>query len=145
MRLSAPPKEFVPEFCGVRRVKSLIRPRTVGSVASVSRLTAVAAPVEDYLAGHTTDLVGYEHALARTVLGENGASAALLEIFQAAPEPFVWLMQHSDRFWRGACDLIRGDTTYEGLSYTLGPPMHALLGPTAALARLVNLRRHPRR
>ena len=45
MRLSAPPNELAPEVCGVRRVKSLIRPRTVGSVASVSRLTAVAAPV----------------------------------------------------------------------------------------------------
>ena len=45
MRLSAPPNELVPEFCGVRRVKSEMRPDTVGSVASVSRLTAVAAPV----------------------------------------------------------------------------------------------------
>ena len=45
MRLSAPPNELAPEVCGVRRVKSLIRPWTVGSVASVSRLTEVAAPV----------------------------------------------------------------------------------------------------
>ena len=49
MRLSAPPNELVPEVCGVRRVKSLIRPRTVGSDASVSRLTEVAAPVRPEL------------------------------------------------------------------------------------------------
>ncbi len=49
MRLSAPPNELVPEVCGVKRVKSLIKPRTVGSVASVSRLTAVVAPVRDEL------------------------------------------------------------------------------------------------
>ena len=45
MRLSWPPNELAPEVCGVRRVKSPIRPVTVGSVASVSRFTDVAAPV----------------------------------------------------------------------------------------------------
>ena len=49
MRLSAPPNELEPEVCGVRRVKSLIRPRTVGIDASVSRLTDVAAPVRPEL------------------------------------------------------------------------------------------------
>ena len=34
-----------PPYCGVRRVMSVIRPDTVGSVARSSRVTAVAAPV----------------------------------------------------------------------------------------------------
>ena len=49
MRLSAPPNELAPDVCGVRRVKSLIKPRTVGSVASVSRFTDVEAPVRPEL------------------------------------------------------------------------------------------------
>jgi hypothetical protein len=35
----------MPLDCGVNRVTSLIRPVTVGSVASSKRLTVVAAPV----------------------------------------------------------------------------------------------------
>src|SRR5688500_11424290 len=45
MRLSAPPNELVPEVCGVNRVNDSMRPAMVGSVASTSRFTAVAAPV----------------------------------------------------------------------------------------------------
>ena len=116
-----------------------------GIYAALASGTAVAPAVADYLAGATKDLGGYQTAMEREVLPENRASAALLEIFQAAPEPFIWLMQHSGRFWQGACDLVRGEASYEGLTYILGAPMHALLGPTSAMARRVNMRRHPRR
>ena len=116
-----------------------------GIYSALASGVAVAPAVVDYLAGRTDDLTGYQAAMERELLPENRASAALMEIFQAAPEPFIWLMQHSDAFWDVACRLVRGDASYEGLTYTLGPPMHALLAPTAAVARRVNLHRHPRR
>ena len=116
-----------------------------GIYAALASGTAIAPAVTDFLAGATNGLEGYQSTMQRELLPENRASAALLEIFQAAPEPFIWLMQHSGAFWQGACRLVRGEATYEGLSYILGAPSHALLGPTAALARRVNLKRHPRR
>ena len=45
IRLSWPAKVPAPPYCGDRRAMSLILPETVGSVASSSRSTAVAAPV----------------------------------------------------------------------------------------------------
>ncbi len=45
IRLSWPANEPEPPYCGVRRVMSLMRPDTVGSIASSSRVTDVAAPV----------------------------------------------------------------------------------------------------
>lgn len=116
-----------------------------GIYAALASGVAVAPAVVDYLAGHTDDLAGYQATMEREVLPEARASALLLEIFQAAPEPFIWLMQHSGAFWDGACRLLRGEATYKGLTYTLGAPMHALLAPTSAVARRVNLQRHPRR
>ena len=49
IRLSAPAKPPDPLYSGDRRVMSLMRPEIVGSVASSSRSTAVAAPVCDEL------------------------------------------------------------------------------------------------
>jgi len=116
-----------------------------GIYAALASGTAVGPAAADYLAGVTDDLTGYQAAIERELGGENRASAALLEIFQALPEPFIWLMQHNGAFWGGACDLVRGEATYDGLTYVLGAASHALLRPSAALARRVNLRRHPRR
>ncbi|MEX2446054.1 MAG: geranylgeranyl reductase family protein [Dehalococcoidia bacterium] len=116
-----------------------------GIHAALSSGIAVAPATRAYLDGAAPTLAGYQAAMAREWQPDTEASAALLEIFQARPEPFIWLMQHSGRFWDGACRLIRGDATYEGLTYTLGPPMHALLGPAATAGRLINRRRHPGR
>jgi flavin-dependent dehydrogenase len=112
-----------------------------GIYAALASGIAVAPAVKAYLDGDAPSLDGYQAAMRREVLSEVTASTALMEIFHAAPAPFVWLMQHSGRFWDGACRLIRGETTYESLTYTLGPPMHAMLGPTAHLGRLVTSRR----
>ncbi|MSQ31586.1 MAG: geranylgeranyl reductase family protein [Dehalococcoidia bacterium] len=114
-----------------------------GIYAALASGIAVAPAVRDYLAGAASTLAGYRAALERELLPETATSAALMAIFQASPAPFIWLMQHSDRFWEGACRLVRGETTYVALSHTLGRPMHALLGPTAAIGRRVNARRHP--
>ena len=45
IRLSWPANVPLPPYCGVRRVMSLMRPETVGSTSSSSRVTDVAAPV----------------------------------------------------------------------------------------------------
>ncbi len=55
IRLSWPANVPPPPYCGVRREMSLMRPDTVGSEASSSRRTAVAAPVRDEL-NTTSDL-----------------------------------------------------------------------------------------
>ncbi len=55
IRLSWPANVPPPPYCGVRREMSLMRPDTVGSDASSSRRTAVAAPVRDEL-NTTSDL-----------------------------------------------------------------------------------------
>ena len=112
-----------------------------GIHAALASGIAIAPAVRAYLDGDTPSLAGYQAAMRREVLAELTASTALMEIFHAAPTPFIWLMQYSGRFWDGACRLIRGETTYEALGYTLGPPMHALLGPAATVGRAVTARR----
>lgn len=116
-----------------------------GIYAALASGTAVAPAVADYLGGATKGLEGYQATMERELTPENRASSALLEIFQASPDPFIWLMQHFGPFWGGACRLVRGEASYEGLTYTGGPLGHALLAPVSAVARQVNLRRHPRR
>ena len=112
-----------------------------GIYAALASGIAVAPAVRAYLDGAAPSLEGYQTTLRRELLDEVAASAALMDIFHTAPGPFVWLMQHSGRFWDGACRLIRGETSYEALTYTLGPAMHAMLGPTASLGRMVTAKR----
>ena len=112
-----------------------------GIHAALASGVAVAPAVRAYLDGDAPSLAGYQAAMRREVIAELSASTALMEIFHAAPTPFIWLMQYSGRFWDGACRLIRGETSYEALTYTLGPPMHALLGPAATVGRAVTARR----
>ncbi|MEX2373585.1 MAG: hypothetical protein WD800_07260, partial [Dehalococcoidia bacterium] len=79
--------------------------------------------------------------LERTLLSEVDASTALMDVFHAWPDPFVWMLQHVGRFWEGGCDLLRGDATYMDLTYAFGAPGHALLGPASAIGRFVSARR----
>jgi hypothetical protein len=60
----------------------------------------------------------------------------LMEIFHAWPDPFVWLLQHSDRFWNPAGELVRGEISYTRIVNRFGPIVAAALKPTAKLARL---------
>lgn len=115
-----------------------------GIYAALASGVAVAPAVRAYLDGTVPGLAGYPAALQQELLPENAISTALMQIFHVAPAPFVWLMQHSDRFWDGACRLVRGETSYEGLSHAMGAPMHAALGPTAAIGRAIRARRYPR-
>ncbi|MDA1239716.1 MAG: NAD(P)/FAD-dependent oxidoreductase [Chloroflexi bacterium] len=97
--------------------------------------------VEDYLAGRVKTLAGYQLALERDLIPEVETSVALMEIFHAWPDPFVWLLQHFGPFWGGACAAIRGETTYIDLTYRVGAPGRALLGPAARAGRFVSSRR----
>jgi geranylgeranyl reductase family protein len=120
-----------------------------GIYAAIVSGTALGPVVEDYLAGRVSSLTGYQAALSRDLLPEVDASTALMDIFHARPDPFVWMLQYSGRFWQGGCDLLRGDASYLDLTYSFGAPGHALLRPAAragrALTRLTGLRKAGRR
>ncbi len=108
-----------------------------GIYAALASGTALGPVVEDYLAGRVDSLAGYQSALERGLLDEVAASTALMDVFHAWPDPFVWMLGHVGRFWQGGVDLLRGDATYHDLTYAFGPAGHALLGPAASVGRLV--------
>ncbi len=112
-----------------------------GIYAALASGIAVAPAAHAYLDGSASSLAGYQAAVRRELMPEIEASTALMDIFHTAPGPFVWLMQHSGKFWEGACRLIRGETSYDALTYTLGPPMHAMLGPAAFAGRFITSKR----
>jgi hypothetical protein len=49
------------------------------------------------------------------------ASRKLQDIFHYTPAPYTFALQHSDRFWRLMCRIIRGEVTYTGFLEKLGP------------------------
>jgi geranylgeranyl reductase family protein len=102
-----------------------------GAVASG---IAIAPVVEDYLAGRVDSLRGYHHAVTRELMPNIEASRALMEIFHATPKPFVWLLQHTNRFWDPAGELVRGELEYTAIVRKFGPVVAASLGPVARLA-----------
>ena len=103
-----------------------------GAVASG---IAIAPVVQDYLAGRVDSLHGYHHLMAREIVPNIEASRALMEIFHAMPAPFVWLLQHSDRFWAPAGELVRGELQYTSIVHRFGPLVAGALGPAAKLAQ----------
>jgi len=109
-----------------------------GIYAALASGIATGPVIEDYLAGRVDSLRGYQATLERGLLTEVDASTALMDIFHAFPDPFVWMLQHVGRFWQGGVDLLRGDATYVDLSYQFGPAGHALLGPAASVGRFVS-------
>ncbi|MDA0815723.1 MAG: geranylgeranyl reductase family protein [Chloroflexi bacterium] len=111
-----------------------------GIYAALVSGAAVAPSVEDYLAGRVQTLAGYQLALERDLLTELEASTALMDIFHAYPDPFVWALQHVGRFWRGGVDLLRGEATYVELTQSFGAPGRILLRPTASIGRLASRR-----
>lgn len=103
-----------------------------GAVASG---IAVAPAVEDYLAGRVNSLSGYHHLITRELTPNIEASRALMEVFHAAPAPFVWLLQHSNRFWDPAGELVRGELEYSAIVNRFGPLVAGSLRPVAKLAQ----------
>lgn len=103
-----------------------------GAVASG---IGVAASVEDYLAGRVDSLRGYHHLVTRELTPNIEASRALMEVFHAVPGPFVWLLQHSSRFWDPAGELVRGELEYSTVVNKFGPLVAASLRPVAKVAQ----------
>ena len=104
-----------------------------GAISSAIHLAPV---VEDYLAGRVPNLAGYHHIVTRELVPNIETSRALMEIFHAWPDPFVWLLQHSNRFWDPAGELVRGEISYTRIVNRFGPLVAAALKPAARLARL---------
>ncbi len=105
-----------------------------GIYAAIASGTAVAPAIDDYLEGRVNSLVGYERAVAREVVRDAAASRALMDIFHAWPDPWVWLLQRSDRFWNRFCAVVRGDDGYDHLVHSFGPLILAL-APMARAGR----------
>jgi flavin-dependent dehydrogenase len=105
-----------------------------GIYAAIASGTWVAPAIDDYLAGREPSLAPYERAMAREVVRDTAASRALMDIFHAWPDPWVWLLQHSDRFWRRFCEVVRGDDGYDHLVHSFGPAILAL-APMAQASR----------
>lgn len=118
-----------------------------GIAQAIASGIAVAPAMEDYLLESSTrsesipTLSGYQLALERELLSEIASSTALMNIFHAWPDPFVKVLQHSRRFWRSMCHMLRGEQSLNGIVQSTGPFSHALQ-PMASLARRVNSRRY---
>jgi len=67
-----------------------------------------------HLAGEFADLSPYQMVLDRRIQPELSASRRLQELFHFAPPPYLAMMRVSQRFWLLFCQLIRGETTYQG-------------------------------
>ena len=112
-----------------------------GIYAAIASGIAVAPAVDDYLAGTTPDLAGYQLALTRELGPELATSRALMEVFHACPEPFAFALMRSRRVWGAAVALVRGETTYERITRRTGP-IASTLAPLARVARHVSRRRY---
>jgi geranylgeranyl reductase family protein len=80
-----------------------------------------AEAVVRYLGEQTPDLSSYQAAVDRQIMPEILASRKLHDLFHYAPYPYTSVLQHSDRFWRLFCRVIRGEMTYVGFLKMMGP------------------------
>ena len=108
-----------------------------GAIASG---VAVAPAVDDYVSKRTATLASYETFVRRELLPDLAASHALMDIFHAWPTPWVWLMQHSDRFFLRFCGILLGTETLDHLVHSFGP-LTPLLHPVARGGRAITTRR----
>ena len=111
-----------------------------GIYGAIASGIAVAPAIDHYLARRTATLASYQRAMEDQFRPEIETSIALMEIFHAWPRPWVWMMQHSDRFWRRFCRILRGDETYDHLVHSYGPLIHTLR-PLARGSRRITSRR----
>jgi geranylgeranyl reductase family protein len=80
-----------------------------------------AQAIEAYLAERAADLSPYQAAVDELMTPEFVASQKLQDIFHYAPGPYTFALQHSRRFWRLFCRIIRGELTYLDLLEMVGP------------------------
>jgi geranylgeranyl reductase family protein len=91
----------------------------IGNAVQSAGLAAHA--IEAYLAGRAADLSHYQTAVDELIMPELQASRKLQDIFHYTPGLYAFVLQHSGRFWRLMCRIIRGETTYTGFLEMLGP------------------------
>ena len=80
-----------------------------------------ARAIEAYLAERAADLSAYQTAVDGLIMPELTASRKLQDIFHYTPGPYTFALQHSGRFWRLMCRIVRGEVTYSGFLEMLGP------------------------
>jgi hypothetical protein len=67
------------------------------------------------------DLSPYQTAVDELMMPELIASRKLQDILHYTPAPYTFALQHSGRFWRLMCRIIRGEATYTDFLGMLGP------------------------
>jgi geranylgeranyl reductase family protein len=92
-----------------------------GIRTAVQSARLAARAIEAYLAERAMDLSPYQTAVDELIMPELMASRKLQDIFQYTPAPYTFVLQHSGRFWRLMCRIIRGEATYNGFLGMLGP------------------------
>jgi geranylgeranyl reductase family protein len=92
-----------------------------GIHTAVQSAGLAARAIEVYLAERAADLSPYQTAVDEVVMPELIASRKLQDIFHYTPRPCAFALQHSPRFWRLMCRIIRGEVTYTGFLAMLGP------------------------
>ncbi|MBG93036.1 MAG: hypothetical protein CL792_03550 [Chloroflexi bacterium] len=112
-----------------------------GIYGAIASGVSIAPSVDNFLRGQSTALDDYHFFIADSIIPDIEKSRALMEIFHVLPDPFVWLLQHSDRFWSPAGSLIRGETTYSEIVNHFGKVLGSSLGPISKLAQLVSGRK----
>jgi len=80
-----------------------------------------AQAIESYLAERAADLLPYQAAVDELIMPELIASRKLQDVFHYSPGPYTFVLQHSRRFWRLMCRIIRGEVTYTAFLERLGP------------------------
>ena len=80
-----------------------------------------ARAIEAYLSERAADLSPYQTAVDELIMPELMASRKLQDIFHYTPGLYAFVLQHSRRFWRLMCRIIRGEVTYTGFLEMLGP------------------------
>ena len=92
-----------------------------GIHTAVQSAGLAARAIEAYLAERAMDLFPYQTAVDELIMPELIASRKLQDIFHCAPAPYTFALQHSRRFWRLMCRIIRGEVAYTGFLERLGP------------------------
>jgi len=92
-----------------------------GIHAAIQSARVAARAIEAYLADRAMDLSPYQTAVDELMMPELIASRKLQDIFHYTPAPYTFALQHSDRFWRLMCRIIRGEVTYTDFLERLGP------------------------
>jgi geranylgeranyl reductase family protein len=92
-----------------------------GIHAAIQSAGLAARAIDAYLAERAVDLSPYQTAVDELMMPDLIASRKLQDIFHYTPAPYTFILQHSDRFWRLMCRIIRGEVTYTGFLDMLGP------------------------